>query len=154
MQIRSRAFSSGFDIATATETFTTDGSSWGEMLIFNSAGTQIARVVLPTLISSEYGIFISGGGGYGFKRHGIMKSHWTCEGEGRVLEFREVAERWFSARSRFAILEGLKKIAEISIMLFSDLYEVDLLEDGDLKLVCGMVIAIRLDARQSSVQPM
>jgi uncharacterized protein YxjI len=151
IRINSRAFSNGFDISTPAETLTTDNSSFGELLIHNSVGTQIARVVQASLFSSENNIIISGGGGYQFRRHGTFTPNWKCEGEGRMLEIREIVGRWFSARYRFAISDGAQAIAEFSRTLFSNRYEVNLLEEGDLKLVICMVIALSMSERSSDI---
>jgi hypothetical protein len=154
VRISSRAFSNGFEIVTPTETLTTDNSSYGELLIFNSVGTQLARVVTPSFFSSENNIIISGGGGYQLVRHSAVSSNWTCNGEGRTLELQLNKAHWFSATTRYAISEGGKTIAECSTTAFSDDYKLSLIDESDFKLVVCIVIAVAISERSSGPMPM
>ena len=139
---------------TPTETFTTDNSSFGELLVFNSVGTQIARVGVESFFSSVYCIFISGGGVYRFQKSGLLKPKWTCEGEGRTLQVIGDIERWFEMKNRFLVSEGTQRIAEFSRVPFSNTYEVSLIEDDDWKLIMGIVIGLSMSERSSADVPM
>jgi uncharacterized protein YxjI len=152
VRISSKFFSGGFEIATPTEILTTNNRSFGELNIVNSVGTQIARVRSP-FFSSQYELFISGGGGYKFGSNGFFKPGWTCQGEGRSLEIRDVTEHWYSSVRKFAISDRTQTVAEISKTLFSNSYEVDVIEQDDWKLVTCIAISLSLSEHHSSDVP-
>jgi hypothetical protein len=101
-------FSNGFDITTPVENLSTKRSPFGETLVLNASGTQIARLGIESFFSSAYNIIISGGGFYQFDRDKNSRRTWTCKGEGRLLHLSEHRKR------RFEIADESQRIAECS----------------------------------------
>jgi uncharacterized protein YxjI len=136
IHFQSHAFSNGFDIATPSETLRAAASPFGEMLISNAAGTQIARVAKESLLGSVYDIVISGGELYQFEHAGWR--HWTCTGGGRTFQLRE------ENLHRFVLEAESKSIAEGSKEWLTGNYTVTLLEDADFKVVVCIFMALSM----------
>ena len=146
IRISSRAFSNGFDIITPVETFSAKRSPFGEMLISNASGTQIARLGPESFFSNAYNIIISGGGFYQFRRDKDARRTWACKGEGRLLHISE------HRRRRFEITEASQRVAECSKGRFGNDYAI-VVNDSEMKLVICIVLALSVSEHQSSDIP-
>jgi uncharacterized protein YxjI len=144
VQISSRFFSNGYDVNTPSGNFSAALSPFGEMLISNVSGTQIARITNVSLLSNAYDIIISGGGLYQFNRDRNSRRCWICTGEGRVLQLSR------GKGQQFTITEGTETIAEGAKAWFSGNYAVNVLKEADFKLVICIFLALRMSTDQSS----
>jgi uncharacterized protein YxjI len=139
-------FSNGFDITTPVENLSTKRSPFGETLVLNASGTQIARVAKESLVSGAYNIIIAGGGFYQFDRDKESRRTWACKGEGRLLHLSE------DSRRKFEIADGNQRIAECW-KEWGGNYSITLLDETELKLVICIVLALSLREDQSSDPP-
>ena len=144
IKISSRAFSHGFDITTPRETFSVDVSPFGELLILNVSGTQIARVTKESFLGSVYDVIISGGGFYQINHDKGLKERWTCEGEGKTIHFSK------EAGSRFVLEEKALKIAECKRTWFDNDWAITLVDEAQFKLVACIFLVLSLSEDRHS----
>jgi hypothetical protein len=143
IQISKRAFTRGFDIVTPMGTFATKGGDFGETLVCNPSGAQVARLGLESRLSRKYNIIITGGGFYQFGRDKSRKRAWVCSGEGRSFRVSEGKKRTFD------ITEDTRTVAKCSKALFSNDYATTVDDESELKLVICIFLALSLSEHQS-----
>ena len=144
IKISSRAFSHGFDITTPSEALSGAVSPFGELLITNAHGTQIARIAKESILSSVYDIIISGGELYQFVKDKGVKRLWTCSGGGRTIQLR-------AGKSRHFVVEaGSRKIAECSKEWLTSDYLITLLDEAEFKLVVCIFLALSMTEDRGS----
>jgi uncharacterized protein YxjI len=143
VQINSRFFSKGYDLITPSGNFSAAFSPFGEMLVSNVSGTQIARITNVSLLSNAYDIIISGGGLYQFNRDRNLRGCWICTGEGRVLQLSR------GKGQQFTIIEEAETIAEGAKAWLTGNYAVNVLKAADFKLVICIFIVLKMSNDQS-----
>lgn len=148
VQISSRMFPKGFDITTPLENFYARWSPYGELLISNASGTQIARLGKESFFGNFLNhIIISGGGFYQFFPGKHSSRLWGCRGEGRLLHVSEHKGR------RFEIADETHKIAECSTAWFDSDYSITVADKAELKLVICIFLALRLSEQTAADIP-
>ena len=147
IRISSHIFSNRFDITTPEQNLFTKRSAFGEMLVLNASETQIARLEKDSVFSGTYNIIISGGGFYQFDRDNDSNRTWVCKGEGRLLHLSEHSGR------RFEITDESQRIAECSKDWGGNDFAIALLNEGEMKLVICIVLALTLSEYQSADSP-
>jgi hypothetical protein len=147
VRMSSRAFPSGFEIATPLGNFSAREqflSPLSEILIANSSGVGIARLRAESFLSSVCDIIISGGGFYQFGRDRKVAKSWVCKGEGRLLRLIEGKKRTFHLAT-----DEAQAVAECVKDRFSNNYTVDICDQEDLKLVICIFIALSRSEHQN-----
>jgi hypothetical protein len=145
--ITSAAFSSRFEIKTPVGDFSTKKIPLEGTCLFNSSGTQIARIQSEGFLGTTCNIVISGGGFYQFACEKTAIRAWTCQGEGKQFRIAEEAAR------RFIVSDETRQIAEGSKSRFFQDYRLRIFKDADLKLIVCMFVALKLQESAPESSP-